>query len=91
MTVIRRKYEKAEFARMGDAVFEQSIRSQLDAVDDDHFVAIDIESGDFEVDPDQRAASDRLRARIPTAQIWLRRKGSRYVRRFGASQRGVRP
>lgn len=89
MTALRRKYEKKEFARMGDALFEESIRSRLDAVDDDHFVAIDIESGEFEVDADERAASDRLHARLPTAQIWIRRKGSRYVRRFGASQRRV--
>jgi hypothetical protein len=30
------------------------------------------------------AASDRLLALVPNAQVWLRRVGSRYARRFGA-------
>ena len=90
MTTTRRKYEKHEFARLGDELFEQAIRSRLDSVDDDQFVAIDIESGEFEVDADEQQASRRLRDRIPTAQIWIRRKGSRFVRRFGAAQRAGR-
>ncbi len=47
------------------------------------FVAIDIETGAYEIDADELAASDRLLARVPGAQIWLQRIGSRYVRRFG--------
>jgi predicted ATPase len=37
------------------------------------------------------AASDRLLARVPNAQIWLRRIGSRYVRHFGPRPRSRRP
>jgi hypothetical protein len=29
------------------------------------------------------AASDRLLARHPDAQVWMRQVGSRYARRFG--------
>jgi hypothetical protein len=46
-------------------------------------VLIDIETGNFEVDRDEIAASDRLLARHPDAQIWMRQVGSRYARRFG--------
>lgn len=35
------------------------------------YVAIDIETGDYEMDTDELAASDRLVARLPGAQIWL--------------------
>jgi hypothetical protein len=48
------------------------------------FVAIDIETGVYEIDGDELVASDRLLARLPDAQIWLRQVGSRYVRRFGS-------
>ena len=51
------------------------------------FVAIDIETGAYEVDGDELAASDRLLARLPNAQIWLRRIGSSCVRRFGLRKR----
>jgi hypothetical protein len=34
------------------------------------------------MDRDELAASDRLLARLPSAQIWLKRIGSRHVRRF---------
>lgn len=84
------RYSKEEFARRGEALFEGTIRPELKRMDLSDVVAIDIESGEYEVDADEEVASDRLRARIPDAQIWVRRVGSRYVRHFGASQRMVR-
>jgi hypothetical protein len=35
------------------------------------------------VDADEDVASDRLMSRVPDAQIWMRRVGSRIARRFG--------
>lgn len=49
------------------------------------FAAIDIETGAYEVDAD-----DRLRARVPEAQIWMVRIGSRSVHRFGREVIGRR-
>ena len=46
-------------------------------------MAIDLETGDFEVDAREIAACNRLEARHPDAQIWIVRVGSRHVRRFG--------
>ena len=34
------------------------------------FVAIDVKSGDYEIDSDRLAASNRLRARRPDASVW---------------------
>ena len=48
-------------------------------------VAIDIETGEFEVADDPLAASDQLFARCPDAQPWLVRIGHRTLHRFGAS------
>jgi hypothetical protein len=81
------RYTKEEFARRGDAIYENELRSVLEAGNEGKFVAIDIETGAYEVDSDELAASDRLLTRVPSAQIWLRRIGSRYARHFGSSLR----
>jgi hypothetical protein len=78
------RYSEAEFARRGEEVFERDIRPMLEGARPTDFVLIDIETGDYEIDPDEQAASDRLLARRPGAQVWMRRVGSPYARRFGA-------
>jgi hypothetical protein len=84
------RYTKEEFARRGDAIYENELRSVLEPGNEGKFVAIDIETGTYEVDSDELAASDRLLTRVPNAQIWLRRIGSRYAHRFGSFPRSLR-
>ena len=81
------RYSKDEFSRRGDEIYERQLRPILEGEREGQFVAIDIETGAYEVDSDELAASDRLLARLPDAQIWLRRIGSRYARRFGSLPR----
>jgi len=83
MTPIKRRYSKEEFAKRGDAIYEDLICPRITVDDEGKFVAIDIESGAYEIDVEELEACDRLRARIPTAQIWMVRIGSRSVHRFG--------
>lgn len=83
MPTTRPRYSKEEFARRGDALYEGHIRPLVEEGNEGKFVAIDIETGAYEVDADEVAGSDRLLARVPDAQVWLTRIGSRYVRRFG--------
>lgn len=87
MALSQPRYSKEEFARRGDELYESDIRPHLEAGDMGKFVAIDIETGAYEIDVDELVASDRLLARCPNAQIWLARIGSRYVRRFGPRPR----
>ncbi len=77
------RYSKDEFARRGDEIYEDIVRRRVEASDEGKFVVIDIDSGDYEVDTDELAASDRLLARRPAAQMWLTRVGRRYAHRFG--------
>jgi len=84
MTVRQPKYSKEEFARLGDEIYESRVRSLVESDNHNKFVAIDLETEDFEVDMKEIAACDRLEARHPDAQIWIVRIGSRHVRRFGA-------
>jgi hypothetical protein len=81
-----RHYSKEEFARRGDEIYETQVRPRLKAEDDGKFAAIDIESGTYELDADELGACDKLNARIPDAQIWLVRVGSRYLHRFGGRE-----
>ena len=87
MDSVKRRYSKEEFARRGDAVYENDIRPQLKPADEGKFAAIDIESGTFELDHDELKAGNKLRARIPEAQIWMLRVGHRSVHRIGGRVR----
>jgi hypothetical protein len=59
--------------------------------DKGRFVALDIDTSEFEIDDDELTACDRLRARLPEAQIWMVRVGSRYVHRFGGRDKRGTP
>ena len=84
---IQPHFSKEEFARRGDEIYERELQSMLEGGHQGEFVAIDIETGIYETGGDELAASDRLLARSPNAQIWLRRIGSRYSHRFGSFPR----
>ena len=64
-----------ELARLGAEVFDRHVRPMLRPEDDDKFVAIDIGTGDYEIDEDDYAAVTRLRTRRPSAEVWLGRIG----------------
>ncbi len=83
MAVRQPRYSKEEFAQRGDALYDSAVREHVEADNQGKIVAIDIETGAFEVDANEIAACNRLEARYPDAQIWIVRIGSRHVRRFG--------
>jgi len=80
-----------EFARRGDEIYDQQIRPALESANQGKYVAIDIESGAFEIDPDDYTATERLLARLPDAQIWLTRVGDGYLHRIGGGTSSQRP
>ncbi len=83
MPTAKRRYSKEEFARRGDALVENKVRPHLTADDEHKFVAIDIETGEYELDKNEMKAADRLHKRVPDAQIWLVRVTLGYLHRFG--------
>jgi hypothetical protein len=83
------RYSKEEFARRGNEIYERVVQPRLTEVDNGKFVAIDIERDTFEIDADEIAASHRLLARNPDAQIWFRLVGSPQTRRFGPRSRNA--
>ena len=84
MTVRQPRYSKEEFARRGHEIYEANVRSQVEADNHGKIVAIDIETGAFEVADDLLAASKQLSARLPAAQTWFVRIGHLAVDHFGA-------
>src|SRR5438552_4527764 len=69
MAAGQRRYSKEEFARRGDALVESKVRPSLTAADEDNFVAIDIETGEYELDKNEIKAVDRLRKRVADPTI----------------------
>jgi hypothetical protein len=78
------RYNKEEFARRGDEIYESQVRLQVEAGNHGKIVAIDIETGAFEVADDILSATGKLFERLPDAQPWIVRIGHRAVHRFGA-------
>ena len=83
MATTKRRYSKEEFARRGDAIYEKDILPKLTAKDVGKFLAIDIDTGEYEIAADEMKVGDKLRARLPEAQIWMMRIGYTSTRRFG--------
>ena len=84
MAIRQRRYSKEELAQRGQALYDPSIRQQVEAGNDGKIVAIDIETGDFEVDETVVAATDQLFERYPDAQPWTIRIGHSAVYHFGS-------
>lgn len=80
----RRRYSKEELAQRGQELYEAGIRQQVESGNDGKIVAIDIETGEFEVDETVMGATDRLFDRQPQAQPWTLRVGHSAVYHFGA-------
>jgi hypothetical protein len=83
MTVRQKRYSKEELARRGKELYESSIQQQIEAGNEGRIVAIDIETGFFEVAKDSLTASDQLLEQYPNAQILFVRIGHRAVHRIG--------
>jgi hypothetical protein len=84
MEVRQRRHSKEELAQRGQALYESGIRQQVEAGNEGKIVAIDIETGAFEVDETVIAATDRLFENNPDAQPWGIRIGHRAVYHFGS-------
>ena len=87
MVVRQPRYSKDEHARRGNEIYEQQVRPQVEIGNQGKIVAIDIETGAFEVAEDTLTASERLLAHHPEAQTWFVRIGHRGVHRFGPHAR----
>ena len=89
MTGRQPRYSKEEHALRGTSLYEQQVRPQVEAGNHGRIVALDVDTGAFEVAEDSLTASQRLLARCPDAQIWCVRIGHPAVHRFGPRVRAM--
>jgi hypothetical protein len=72
----------------GLEIYEKDIRTSVERENYGKVIAIDIDSGAFEMDSDGPEAVDRLRAAHPNARIALHRIGFPSLYKIGAFPRG---
>jgi hypothetical protein len=77
------RYRAEEHARLGCETYERLVRPKVEAGNLGRIVAIDVDTGDFEVAETSLAASQRLLTRRPDAQIWCVRIGYPAVHHVG--------
>jgi hypothetical protein len=80
---VRQPRYSEEYARRGRELYEQHVLRQVEAGNKGKIVAIDIETGAFEVAENGLVATEKLLGCNPEAQIWCERIGHRAVHRFG--------
>jgi hypothetical protein len=83
MTLRKPRYSKEEHVRRGKEIYERQVRAKVEPTSKGKIVAIDVDSGEYEVAENSLAASQQLLSRCPDAQIWCVRVGSPAVHRFG--------
>lgn len=84
MTAEHRRYTAEEVARRGDDIYERAIRARVEPTNRGDIVAIDVDSGAYVIAENALAASERLLAERPGAEIWCVRIGHRALHRLGA-------
>lgn len=82
---------REEVARRGDEIYAHQIRAKVEAGNRGKVIAIDIDSGDYQIDRTALAASKLLRAKKPDAVIYCVRIGERVLHRIGARPKRVTP
>ena len=85
-----RKYPREEYARMGREWY-QKILPAIKEGNHGKFVAIDIETGEYEMGDDRLQPVERLKERRPGVWVWLERVGYAAPTKIGFRFRRAEP
>lgn len=83
------KFSAAEAAAIGEAIYERDIRSQVESQHQGQFLVLDIDSGEYEIAPDDLVATKRILNKHPEAVLHGLRIGSRVAYRLGGFSQAV--
>lgn len=72
-----------EIARRGNAIYDSQIRKTVESGNKGRIVAIDVDTGEWELGDDLLTLSDRLHAHRPSAQLFAIRVGYPALERLG--------
>jgi len=78
-----------EIGRRGQALYDGTIRAQVEAENRGKFLILDVNTGDYEVDAEDLTASERLLARRPDAVLFGVRIGHRAAYRLGGNRQAA--
>jgi hypothetical protein len=86
------RYSPEEFAQKGTQIYQQAVLPTLGLEADGKIVALDIETGEFELADTTLAAAAKMFVRVasaspnrlPAAQLWFERVGAQSVHRFNS-------
>jgi hypothetical protein len=77
------KYSREEVAARGEAIYDLEIRPKIESQYQGHYLVLDIESGEYEIDQDDLVATKRILARCPDAVLYGLRIGYLAAYRLG--------
>jgi len=80
------RFSSAEIAQRGQALYDERIRAQVEASHRGKFLALDIETGEYEIDVDELATLKRAKAKHPNAALYLLRIGFPTAYRIGGQR-----
>jgi hypothetical protein len=75
MPATESRHTPEEVGRLAAEIFDRHVQPRLRPEDNGKFLALDISTGDYELDDDDYAAVTRLRERRPSGEVWLMRVG----------------
>lgn len=67
--------ETREVVRRGEEIYARAIKPKLVPQDEDQFLAIDVDSEDYDLDADDWTACEKVKRRRPGARLYLMRVG----------------
>lgn len=81
-----------EIQRWAEQIYEQRLRRQLGTDDNiGKALIIDVETGDYEMDADEIAATHRALAKHPNAALWALRIGYNAMHALGGALTRTKP
>jgi hypothetical protein len=83
--------QTSKTAERGAWLYEQQLRALLEPAHNGKYIVIDVESGEYELDEDHLAASDRAAAKHPGAPLYATRVGTGSLGRIGGRLGQNRP
>jgi hypothetical protein len=88
--MIQPPYDNEALGRRGEEIYEQQIRSKVEDKYEGKILAIDLETGDYEIDDEVLPAIDRIHAKNPGVPVYTMRIGYDAVEGFGGGPRRLK-
>ena len=77
------RYSPEQVESLGEAIYQQQIRTKVEAQHKGKFLVVDVETGQYEIDQDDLRATQRALAKRPEAVLYGLRIGYPTAYRLG--------